>query len=159
MLKLRIPEYIGAINVFVVGVTYFILTHLENMGVSVFIITLISVAVAFTLLAAPFYVGIEIGESFISMNVPPFGGKLVRIDNIESTRKINLKDEEEREWLPETRLFGISIWKYKSGWFKLKNGKMGLLLLNSDDAIIIDTGGLIVITSVQGKERLLNLKN
>lgn len=157
ILKLRVPEYLWLLNAIIAGILYFVFLEVRSNGMAVFVISLITVILVFALFVTPFYTGIEIGKNYISMNTPPYGGKLVYIEDIQSVRKINL--QEEKDFRPSIRLFGISLWKYHCGWFTLNNGRRALLLLNSDNAVLVDTIPLVIITSVQGKERLLNIKN
>lgn len=81
----------------------------------------------------------EIYDSKLKIDGSRYGGPVFLHNlKLDESRLVDLKHE--KEYQPFLRMMGIGMPGYRSGWFKLKNGKNVLVhIVNSKNVILIPT--------------------
>jgi hypothetical protein len=95
---------------------------------------------------------IVVDQEQMVLKVPLYKAKVINAQEVE---KAWIEDLENSEWRPMRKTSGTSAGKFRSGWFKLKNGRKAFLILYGMKAICIEMeGGELYLIGIKDFDRL-----
>ena len=96
----------------------------------------VCVAIGIYILAAKGTGTIVIEEDHLILKAALSKTQLIEVDKI---KRAWVEDLEDSEWTPTKKKAGTAIGDLRTGWFTLKNGRKGYLVLQGTKAICIET--------------------
>lgn len=136
----------------VTGVLSYVLVKDPKRWIAPLVILIVTIGSSYLLVIAPLQIKMKVTKELITLEIPPYATKQIKPSDVQSIYIADLASDELIR--PKIRTSGTGFGKYKTGWFKLADGRDALLMISEERVLILQTDGLLLMVSPGGIDKL-----